>query len=212
MQDAWRSYLELALGFTEASRKKAMSVARTLTERSGVTVEQLQQVAEDLTETSAANREALVKLIRYELDRALAAVGLATAEEVGDLTRRIRDLETNLRDAEARAAAAETQAAAASRTAAKASASAAGAQTTRSAPTAGTATKRAAKKTARKTARKTGPATVAKAGRKATVGGASKADASNARSTSGVKTAKVAKKTAAKKSRAKRTPGTGVGS
>ena len=112
MQDAWRSYLELALGFTEAPRKKAMSVARTLTERSGVTVEQLRQIAEDLTETSAANREALVKLVRYELDRALAAVGLATAEEVGELATRVRELEDQLRDAEARVAAAETQAAA----------------------------------------------------------------------------------------------------
>src|SRR5687767_241676 len=111
MQDAWRSYVELALGLTEAPRKRAMQVAKKLTESSGATVEQLQQIAEDLTQTSAQNREAMVKLIRYELDRALGAVGLATVDEVSLLTERIRDLETKLRDAEARAKAAEQSAA-----------------------------------------------------------------------------------------------------
>lgn len=41
MQDAWRSYVELALGLSEASRKKAMKVAKKLGKRSGATVEQL---------------------------------------------------------------------------------------------------------------------------------------------------------------------------
>ncbi len=86
MQDAWRSYVELALGLSEASRKKALKVAKKLGKRSGATVEQLQAIAEDLTETSAANRESLVKLIRYELDRGLGRVGLATADEVAELT------------------------------------------------------------------------------------------------------------------------------
>lgn len=149
MQDAWRSYLELALGFTEASRKRAMNIVKTLTEKSGVTVEQLQQMAQDLSETSAANREALVKLVRYELDRALATVGLATTEEVTELNNRIRDLEARLRDAQARAAAAETQAATASRTAARAAAGASQ-QPAGARPAAKRTTKKAAKETTAK--------------------------------------------------------------
>lgn len=101
MQDAWRAYLELALGLTEASRKKAQKVAKRLVGKGGVTAAQLQALAEDLVSTSLANREALSKLIRFEVDRTLGRVGLATAEEVADLTARVRDLEEELRQARA---------------------------------------------------------------------------------------------------------------
>ena len=101
MQEAWRAYLDLALGFTEASRKRAMKVAKKLVGRGGATAEQLQSMAEDLVSTSAANRESLVRLVRFELDRALGRVGLATAEEVSQLTTRVRELEEELRLARA---------------------------------------------------------------------------------------------------------------
>ncbi|HEY2947320.1 MAG TPA: hypothetical protein VGJ53_02795 [Micromonosporaceae bacterium] len=107
MQDAWRAYLELALGLTEASKKRAQKVAKQLAGKGGATAAQLQALAEDLVSTSHANREALTKLVRFEVDRALGAVGLASADEVSDLTGRVRELEQKLRDAEARAAAAE---------------------------------------------------------------------------------------------------------
>jgi polyhydroxyalkanoate synthesis regulator phasin len=103
MQDAWRAYLELALGLTEASRKKAQKVAKKLVGKGGVTAVQLQALAEDLVSTSLANREALSKLVRFEVDRTLGRVGLATAEEVSDLTARVRDLEEELRQARAAA-------------------------------------------------------------------------------------------------------------
>jgi polyhydroxyalkanoate synthesis regulator phasin len=101
MQEAWRAYLDVALGFTEASRKRAMKVAKKLVGRGGATAEQLQSMAEDLVNTSAANRESLVRLVRFELDRALGRVGLATAEEVSQLTKRVRELEEELRLARA---------------------------------------------------------------------------------------------------------------
>jgi polyhydroxyalkanoate synthesis regulator phasin len=101
MQDAWRAYLQLALGLTEASKKRAQKVARKLVGTSGVTAGQVQAFVEELTSTGAANREALTKLIRFEVDRALGAVGLATAEEVADLTARVRELERDLQDAQA---------------------------------------------------------------------------------------------------------------
>jgi polyhydroxyalkanoate synthesis regulator phasin len=96
-QEAWRAYLELALGMTDATRKKATKAVRRLVGKGGVTAEQLQALAEELVKTSTANREALTKLVRYELDRALGKVGLATAEEVADLTNRVRELEAQLR-------------------------------------------------------------------------------------------------------------------
>ncbi|MFF0371540.1 MULTISPECIES: phasin family protein [unclassified Micromonospora] len=99
MQDAWRAYLELAMGLAEAPRKKAQDVARRLVGSGGATAAQLQALGEELVTTGAANREALTKLVRFEVDRALGAVGLATADEVAELTRRVRDLERQLREA-----------------------------------------------------------------------------------------------------------------
>ncbi|WDZ82391.1 phasin family protein [Micromonospora cathayae] len=101
MQDAWRAYLELALGLTEAPRKRAQDAVRRLVGSGGATAAQLQALAEELVATSTANREALTKLVRFEVDRALGAVGLATADEVAELTRRVHELERQLREARA---------------------------------------------------------------------------------------------------------------
>jgi polyhydroxyalkanoate synthesis regulator phasin len=98
MQDAWRAYLELAFGLTEASKKKAKKTAKELAGKGGATAAQLQSLAEDLLSASRANREALARLVRYEVDRAVGAVGLATAEEVAELNNRIRDLEQRARE------------------------------------------------------------------------------------------------------------------
>ncbi len=96
MQDAWRAYLDLALGMTETSRKRATKVARDLLGRGNATAEQVQAMGEELIRTGLSNREGLTRLVRFELDRALGRVGLATAEEVHDLTARVRELEARL--------------------------------------------------------------------------------------------------------------------
>lgn len=158
MQEAWRAYLELALGMTEASRKKAKKVAKKLAESSGVTVEQIQGLTADLVETSRANREALAKLVRTEVDRAASVVGLARAEEVDDLNARIRDLEQQLRDAQAAAAAPVKKAAAKKATAKKAAAKKA---TAKNATGKKTAAKKAVKNTTKKAAAKTTKAATA---------------------------------------------------
>ena len=144
MQDAWRAYLEMALGLTEASRKRAQKVAGDLASRGGATAAQVQGLVEDLMSTGMANRAALTNIVRYEVDRALGLVGLATAEEVSDLTGRVRDLERQLRDAQARAG---TAAVGAKATAKKATAKKTAAKKV-AAKKAGAAKKVAAKKTA----------------------------------------------------------------
>ncbi|MGK5682327.1 hypothetical protein [Actinoplanes sp. URMC 104] len=104
MPDAWRAYLEMALGLTETPRKRAQKVAGELVNRGGATAAQLQGLVDDLLSAGMANREALTNIVRYEVDRALGVVGLATAEEVTELTDRVRDLERQLREAQSRAA------------------------------------------------------------------------------------------------------------
>lgn len=106
MQDAWRAYLELAMGLTEAPRKRAQDAVRRAVGQGGATAGQIQALAEELVSTGMANREALTKLVRFEVDRALGAVGLATADEVAELTRRVHELERQLREARATSAAA----------------------------------------------------------------------------------------------------------
>ena len=107
MPDAWRAYLDLALGLTEAPRKKAQQVAGELLNRGGATAGQVQGLVEELLSAGIANREALTNIVRYEVDRALGRVGLATADEVSDLTSRVHELERRLREAQARAGTAE---------------------------------------------------------------------------------------------------------
>ena len=101
MQEALRTYLELAMGLTEASRKKVKKAVKDVVGVSGATADQLKTMTSDLIAANSANRDALVKLVRFEVDRALGAVGLATAEEVADLTAHMRDLERQLAAAQA---------------------------------------------------------------------------------------------------------------
>ncbi len=108
MPDAWRAYLEMALGLTEAPRKRAQQVVGELANRGGATAAQLQGLVDDLMSAGVANREALTNIVRHEVDRALGVVGLATAEEVDELTTRVRGLERELRQARASAAGTDT--------------------------------------------------------------------------------------------------------
>jgi polyhydroxyalkanoate synthesis regulator phasin len=105
VQDAVKAYLELAMGLTEASKKRAektvKKVTRELLGRGGTTASQLQGLAEDLVNTGMANREAVNRLVRVEMDRALGRLGLATADDVATLADRLDALERQLRDAQA---------------------------------------------------------------------------------------------------------------
>src|SRR5262245_17154022 len=105
VQDAVKAYLELAMGLTEASKKRAektvKKVTRELIGKGGATASQLQGMAEDLVNTGMANRDAVTRLVRVEMDRALSRLGLATAEDVATLTDRVEALERQLRDAAA---------------------------------------------------------------------------------------------------------------
>ncbi len=100
-QEAWRAYLELAIGATDATRKKATKAVRQLVGKGAVSSEQLQTMAEDLLRTSSASREAMSNLVRFELEKALGRIGLATADEVSTLSAKVRDLEAKLREATA---------------------------------------------------------------------------------------------------------------
>lgn len=98
---AWRTYLELASGLGEASRKQVRKAVRDIVGKGNATAEQLKAMTGELLAVNTVNREALGKLIKLEVDRALGRVGLATMDEVNELTARVRDLERQLRAAKA---------------------------------------------------------------------------------------------------------------
>ena len=102
MRKAARTYLELALGVTDTSSKKVKKAVEDAVGKGGATADQITALTSDLMAARSANRDAISKLVRFEVDRALGVVGLATADEVNELTARVRDLERQLREAETR--------------------------------------------------------------------------------------------------------------
>lgn len=196
MQEALRTYLELAMGLTEASRKKVKKVVKEAAGRGGATAEQLKSLTTDLMATNSANREALAKLVKFEVDRALGVVGLATADEVGDLTARVRDLEQQLREAEGRTVSTSNGAAPAKATK-KATRKTAAAKAT---PARTTATRAATAPPAKQTAAKKTAAKQAPAKKTAAKKTAAKSTTTPAKKAAAKKT--VAKKTAARKAAA----------
>ena len=99
VRDALKSYLALAGGVTEVTRQRALEAAKALVSQGEAAAEQVTSLAEDLLSQTRQNREAVVALVGFEVDRALGRVGLATADEVTELTNRVRQLEAQLADA-----------------------------------------------------------------------------------------------------------------
>lgn len=98
MKDALKGYLALASGLTEVTRQKATAAAKALVAQGEATAGQVTALADDLLTQSKSNREALTSLVKFEVDKALGRVGLASADEVTELTARIRSLEAQLRE------------------------------------------------------------------------------------------------------------------
>ncbi len=103
MNDALKGYLALAGGLTEVTRSKATAAAKALVAQGGAAAGTVTALADDLVAQSKSNREALTALVRFEVDKALGRVGLASADEVDELTARVRSLEGELREARAAA-------------------------------------------------------------------------------------------------------------
>ena len=101
MNDALKGYLALASGLTEVTRQRATSAAKALVAQGEAAAGQVTALADDLVAQSRSNREAVTALVKFEVDKALSRVGLASADEVTELTARVRSLEGQLRAATA---------------------------------------------------------------------------------------------------------------
>lgn len=103
MRDALKSYLALANGVTELTKQRAVTAAKQLVAQGEATAGQVQELAEDLLQQSKSNREAVTALVRFEVDKALGRVGLATQDEVEALKGKVKALEAQLSGASASA-------------------------------------------------------------------------------------------------------------
>jgi polyhydroxyalkanoate synthesis regulator phasin len=110
VNEALKGYLALANGLTEVTKARATAAAKALVAQGEAAANQVSSLADDLIAQSRSNREAVTALVRFEVDRALGRVGLASAEEVTELTGRVRALEAQLRAASKPAAAAKAPA------------------------------------------------------------------------------------------------------
>lgn len=110
MLDDLRTYLQLASGVTEATASKARDAVSgllqhglSLTAKVGSgpeVVSQVQDLADDLVATSKSNREALIGLIRAEVDRAVGRMGFVREDELSALRRHVQRLEQQIGDLE----------------------------------------------------------------------------------------------------------------
>src|ERR1700712_3740516 len=100
MFDAVKNYLALASGFSEVTRQRAVAAAKGLVSSGEATAEQVSSLADDLLTTSRNNRDTILALVRYEIDRALTRLGLATSEEIASLAQRLGTVESAVQEAE----------------------------------------------------------------------------------------------------------------
>lgn len=103
--DALRGYLQLASGLTEVTRERARHAAKAvvaqaahLGERPGDARTQVRALADELATTARANRDLLVGLVRIETERAVAAIGVASTEDMNALRRRLDRVEGRVAD------------------------------------------------------------------------------------------------------------------
>jgi polyhydroxyalkanoate synthesis regulator phasin len=107
--DGLRGYLQLANGLTDVTRERARAAARALVAqgeaRVGAVVPtsvqaQVSSLTEDLMATSKANRHLLVNLVRGEVERSVARMGLVSTKEMEAAARRAKGLERRVAELE----------------------------------------------------------------------------------------------------------------
>lgn len=111
VKDALRDYVSLATGLTEQTRQRALSAVRNMLSSGEATADQVSALADDLLATGRSNQEAILSVVRTELDRALELgtekLGLVTAAEHAALAAKVSELERRVAELERAAPAAQ---------------------------------------------------------------------------------------------------------
>ncbi len=87
--DLIRRSLDAGMEFTQMTRRRAEAIVRDLVRSGDVSREQTTARVEELLERSRQNTEALVKLVRREIDQRISALNLVSREDLGAWASRI---------------------------------------------------------------------------------------------------------------------------
>ena len=87
--DILKRYLEAGAEFTNMTRKRAEAIVRDLVKAGEVQTAEAQQWVNDLVSQSRENTEAIVDIVRKEIADQLAALGLATRDDLERLEARL---------------------------------------------------------------------------------------------------------------------------
>jgi polyhydroxyalkanoate synthesis regulator phasin len=107
--DGLRSYIQLASGLTDVTRERARAAAKALVSQSEARVgavlpdnvkAQVASLTDDLIAASKANRTLMLNLVRVEVERSVARLGLVSAAELDAATRRAARLDARVADLE----------------------------------------------------------------------------------------------------------------
>ena len=103
--DGLRGYLQLASGLTDVTRERARAAARAVVAQGGAVVPtsvqaQVSTLTDDLMATSKANRHLLVNLVRGEVERSVARMGLVSTKDMEAAERRAKGLERRVAELE----------------------------------------------------------------------------------------------------------------
>lgn len=101
VRESVKNYFALATGLSELTRERAVHAAEALVAQGEAAKDQVTALAEELLVSSKSNREAIATLVRTEVERTVAMLGVAKTDDVSTL---FRGVETALRDAAAKAA------------------------------------------------------------------------------------------------------------
>jgi polyhydroxyalkanoate synthesis regulator phasin len=106
--EAFQTYINMVTGVTKSTQARASATARALLKQAGLedvaaeASERVNKLAEEIMTASRTNRELLQHFVTAEVDKAVASLGLARAEEVKALQDEIASLRAQLKEASAR--------------------------------------------------------------------------------------------------------------
>jgi polyhydroxyalkanoate synthesis regulator phasin len=103
--DGLRGYIQLASGLTDVTRERALAAAKSLLAQGeagvGVVVPTpVRAQVGALTDDLLTNRNLLVNLVRAEVERSVARLGLVSQQELAAATRRSQSLERRVEELE----------------------------------------------------------------------------------------------------------------
>jgi Poly(hydroxyalcanoate) granule associated protein (phasin) len=106
--EAFQTYINMVTGVTKSTQARASATARALLKQAGLedvaaeASERVNKLAEEIMTASRTNRELLQHFVTAEVDKAVARLGLARAEDIKALQDEIASLRAQLKEASTR--------------------------------------------------------------------------------------------------------------